>query len=108
MLRHGDQAEDDQDAADSLLLNVLHSPVTRDREQRRKSSSVLLKPPIHLANRRLSARSILDEQFPFIDAQNAATVDDDELDDGDEEDAPTLDVSPRYVRLSPSFPFSIS
>lgn len=99
-LRHSDPAEDGQDASDNLLLNVLHSPVTRDREQRRKSSSVLLKPPSHLAERRAS--SIFDAQLPFIDAQNAVAVDgdvDDDDDFPDEPDAATLEVSPRYVSV---------
>lgn len=83
---------------DDLLLNVLHSPVTRD--QRRKSSSVLLKPPLLYPGRRASTRSALDAELPFIDAQ-AATVaveerDSVDVDPGDVDDAPDLDSSPRY------------
>lgn len=55
------------DQKDDLLLSVLNSPVT---ENRRKSSSVLLKPGFFSGKvRRSSQKSVLDGEFQFIDKE---------------------------------------
>lgn len=91
---------------EDLLLHVLQSPVTRDRDRdRRKSSSVLLKPPLYCPERRASARSAIDAELPFIDAQSVPEPEPDpeddevgeepDVDEGDAEE--TAEISPRYV-----------